>query len=53
MRKNKLIQLRVTEDQKREIEALASRRGLNTSELVLFSLMRLLSEENINSLIRY
>lgn len=50
MRKNKLIQIRVTEDQKREIESLAVRKGLNTSELVLFSLMRLLTEDNILNL---
>lgn len=50
MKKNKLIQIRVTEDQKREIEELAVKKGFNTSELVLYSLMRLLAEDNILNL---
>ncbi|MGG7079671.1 plasmid mobilization protein [Clostridium sardiniense] len=53
MRKNKLIQIRVSEDQKKEIESLAAKRGLNTSELILFSLMRLLAEDNINLAYKY
>ena len=44
MSKKELIQIRVTEDEKRKIKIISSEKGMTVSEFTLYSLMRTISE---------
>ena len=44
MSKKGLIQIRVTEDEKRKIKIISEEKGMNVSEFTLYSLMRTISE---------
>ena len=44
MSKKELIQIRVTEDEKRKIKIISAEKGMTVSEFTLYSLMRTISE---------
>ena len=44
MIKKDLIQIRVTEDEKRKIKIMSAEKGMTVSEFTLYSLMRTISE---------
>lgn len=44
MIKKELIQIRVTEDEKRKIKIMSAEKGMTVSEFTLYSLMRTISE---------
>lgn len=48
MRKKELIQIRVTEEEKLTVRAMAIRKGMTMSELVLYSLMKVVGEDEID-----
>ena len=45
--KKELIQIRVTGKQKEEIKKLAKQKGMNISELLLYSVMKVITEDNL------
>ena len=52
MSKKELIQIRVTEDEKRKIKIISSEKWMTVSEFTLYSLMRTISEYEIYELIK-
>lgn len=47
MSKKELIQIRVTEDQKRQLKSISAKKGMTLSEYLLSSAMRSISEDEL------
>lgn len=52
MKKDKLIQVRISEKEKIKIRDMAKQKGMTLSEFTLYSIMRTITEEQINKLIK-
>lgn len=50
MSKNKLIQIRVSEDEKFKIKSIARKMGLTVSEFLLYGAMKSVSEYEMNNI---
>ena len=47
MSKKELIQIRVTEDEKRQLKIISAKKGMTLSEYLLYASMRAISEDEL------